>query len=318
MIEEEKEGANKYNEIGDKFHEMAADEAEHAKELETIEAEKMGVEAAGPTPNSLLAEQDLEGETTEKGYSNPNSNTIEDVKSRIKGLQANLSNFKVALARAEKSPDDRDDIRDIENDIDETEDKIQELKQELVQLMQINKSTDLIDKMLAPDEKKRLTELRQALQTAKRNADDAEYIRELEAEIEKLVGKDTAKSITISSVTAIAKKLALNATSLQELNESVFYELQVKGWNPSYIEVRNVNEICKNVWYDIKKSGDAITSTQNDLEEAKEKSEDTETTEEEGLVQKLREIQEKRMSATIKQREPEAIGKNFKTSWKTL
>lgn len=53
---------------------------------------KMGVESAGPVPNSLLARQDLEGRRKEKSYSSFNSKDFEDAISRIKDQLSRTTN----------------------------------------------------------------------------------------------------------------------------------------------------------------------------------------------------------------------------------
>jgi len=61
------------------------------------------------------------------------------------------------------------------------------------------------------------------------------------------------------------------------------------------------------------RKSDVITNTQEKLEEIKEKTEDPKVVEEkQDLVSKMKEIQIKRQKATIKQREPEMVGKTFK------
>lgn len=76
MIADEKEGEDKYRDIAETFDEMADDEAKHAQKLE--EVGKMGVEGAGPVPESGLAGQDLEGETRKSADSTKKLENIAD------------------------------------------------------------------------------------------------------------------------------------------------------------------------------------------------------------------------------------------------
>jgi len=271
MINEESEGAKKYNEIGDQFKEMAADEEAHKETLETIEAEKdFDVSNAGPEPKSLLAEQDLEGETKEKAMSD------EQILKELQSKGHSLERAKKILAESKQSsnPD------------------------YILNYYGLKKSSSRTYRVNYKGKSIQITEMTNG---------DVQYAVE---------GKTfTSKEDALSYIDSAVKK-SIRPEKKYTIVRNGPTEYVILDENGK--QYGNVYRSIKDAQTDIQlaKSGDIITTTQDKLDDTVKAAEDADTiNEKEGLVERLRNIQEKRMDATLKMRETEETKKSFKEAW---
>jgi hypothetical protein len=131
MITEESEGAERYEEIADEFHEMAEEEKGHQETLESMKA--VNINYAGPTPKSKLAEQDLDGsEKWQFGNDITDSESArreareanETFKSLTPDEKQRLKDLYAHLQQAKRNAEEHSYIKELEDEIEKLESKM--------------------------------------------------------------------------------------------------------------------------------------------------------------------------------------------------